>query len=147
MQLFDVNILIAAYRTDSPWHQEIRPWLQGIVEGPEAYGVADLALSGFLRIVTHPNAFTPPEPMDDALVFAEYLRNRPNAVRVNPGARHWPIFTDLCRGSGVKGKLVPDAWFAALAIESGCEWVTLDRDYARFRGLRWCEPSCLTAKR
>ena len=33
-----------------------------------------------------------------------------------------------------------DAWLAALAIESGCEWVTTDRDYARFPGLRWREP-------
>jgi predicted nucleic acid-binding protein len=33
--------------------------------------------------------------------------------------------------------MVPDAWFAALAIEHGCEWITEDRDYARFPGLRW----------
>jgi predicted nucleic acid-binding protein len=33
--------------------------------------------------------------------------------------------------------LIQDAWFAALAIESGCEWITADRDYARFDGLRW----------
>jgi len=36
--------------------------------------------------------------------------------------------------------LEPDAWFAALAIESGCEWITPDRDYARFPGLRWRTP-------
>jgi hypothetical protein len=35
---------------------------------------------------------------------------------------------------------VQDAWFAALAIESGCEWITTDRNYARFEGLRWREP-------
>jgi uncharacterized protein len=40
----------------------------------------------------------------------------------------------------VKGHLVQDAWFAALAIESGCEWVTTDRDYARFPRLRRREP-------
>jgi hypothetical protein len=38
------------------------------------------------------------------------------------------------------GALVPDAYFAALAIESGSEWVTADRDYARFPGLRWRHP-------
>jgi predicted nucleic acid-binding protein len=32
---------------------------------------------------------------------------------------------------------VTDAWFAALAIEWGCEWITLDRDYGRFPGLKW----------
>jgi hypothetical protein len=36
--------------------------------------------------------------------------------------------------------MVPDAWLAALAIESGCEFVTTDRDYARFAGLRWRHP-------
>lgn len=38
-----------------------------------------------------------------------------------------------------KGNLVPDAYLAALAIESGSEW-TSDRDYARFRGLRRRDP-------
>jgi len=36
--------------------------------------------------------------------------------------------------------MVADAYLAALAIESGSEWVTTDRDYARFRGLRWRHP-------
>ncbi|HEX5138283.1 MAG TPA: PIN domain-containing protein [Planctomycetota bacterium] len=47
----------------------------------------------------------------------------------------------LCRAAGARGNLVPDAYFAALAIESGCEWVTTDRDYSRFLGFRWCHPS------
>ena len=29
----------------------------------------------------------------------------------------------------------PDVWFAALAIESGCEWITTDLDYEKFSGL------------
>ena len=33
------------------------------------------------------------------------------------------------------GLTVQDAWFAALATESGCEWITTDRDCARFEGL------------
>ena len=36
--------------------------------------------------------------------------------------------------------LVQDAWLAAVAIESGCEWITTDRDYARFAGLAWRAP-------
>ena len=37
----------------------------------------------------------------------------------------------------MKGNLVPDAYLAALAIESGSEWATTDRDYGRFSELRW----------
>ncbi len=40
-----------------------------------------------------------------------------------------------------RGNLMPDVWFAALAIESGCEWITFDRDFARFPGLRWRVPA------
>jgi predicted nucleic acid-binding protein len=59
---------------------------------------------------------------------------------ISPGSRHWGIFVDLCRKVGAKGNLIPDAYLAALAIESGSEWITTDRDYARFPGLRWRHP-------
>jgi len=140
MHLLDVNILIYAHRPDSDHHRVVRPWLDTLINSDEAYGVADLALSGFLRIVTHPKAFVAPTPMDQALVFTQCLRERPNCVVVAPGQRHWEIFIRLCRETNIKGHLVPDAYFAALAIESGCQWVTTDRDFARFPGLNWSSP-------
>jgi uncharacterized protein len=36
---------------------------------------------------------------------------------------------------------VTDAWLAALAIESGSQWITLDRDFARFPELDWRVPA------
>ena len=68
------------------------------------------------------------------------MRQRPQCVRVMPGPRHWDIFCALCDGAATKGNLVADAYLAALAIESGCEWVTTDRDFSRFEGLRWRHP-------
>jgi hypothetical protein len=79
-------------------------------------------------------------PLAGALDFSETLRAAPSAVRVEPGGRHWQIFTDLCRQAEARGSLVPDAWLATLAIESGSEWITTDRDYARLPGLRWWHP-------
>jgi hypothetical protein len=61
-------------------------------------------------------------------------------VPVTPGQRHWEIFTRLCTAVGARGNLVADAYFAALAIESGSELITTDRDFARFPGLRWRHP-------
>jgi predicted nucleic acid-binding protein len=57
-----------------------------------------------------------------------------------PGARHWQIFTDLCQSLSAIGNLIPDVWFAALAIESDCEWITTDTDYKKFPGLRSRHP-------
>jgi toxin-antitoxin system PIN domain toxin len=140
MDLVDVNVLVYAYSRQAPRHEEYRSWLVQALEGPAAFGYSELALSGFLRVVTHPKVFDPPSALDQALSFCEVLRSRPNAVRVAPGDRHWGIFVTLCNGGAVKGNLVPDAYHAALAIESGNLWVTTDRGFARFPGLRWRHP-------
>ena len=76
----------------------------------------------------------------DTFAFCRALLEQPNAAVIIPGERHWSIFETLCGKSNAAGNLVQDAWFAALAIESGCEWITTDRDYARFPGLRTREP-------
>jgi toxin-antitoxin system PIN domain toxin len=97
-------------------------------------------LAGFLRVVTHPRVFDPPTPILRALEFAAALRSRPNVVAIEPGRRHFDIFTRLCGEADARGNLVADAYLAALAIESGSDWVTTDRDYSRFPGLRWRHP-------
>jgi toxin-antitoxin system PIN domain toxin len=97
-------------------------------------------LSAFMRIVTHPRIFRTPTPLQEALRAVSTLRGQPNCVPISPGPRHWEIFADLCRKAEARGNLVPDAYLAALAIESGCEWITTDRDYSRFPGLRWRHP-------
>lgn len=140
MVLLDVNVLVYAHRQDSPHHDSYRNWLEELINSEQAYGVSDLVLSGFLRLVTHPQVFNPPSTMAKAMAFATELRDQPNCTIINPGPRHWDIFSRLCRTTDIKGNLVPDAFFAALAIESGSEWVTADRDYHRFPGLRVRHP-------
>ena len=141
MMLLDVNILVNAHRKDAPHHALLRGWLEDLINGDQVYGIADIVLSGFLRVVTHTTIFNPPSGMSDALAFCKEVRDQPHCVHISPGPRHWEIFTGLCRQSGVKGNLVPDAYLAALAMESGSEWITTDRDYSRFPKLRWRQPS------
>jgi uncharacterized protein len=138
--LLDVNVLVYAHRVDAPNHGRFREWLQSVVNSDGAYGLSDLVLSGFLRVVTHPRVFRQPTPLQTALTFLAEIRDRPNCVTVSPGERHWEIFTRLCKEAEARGNLVADAYLAALAIESGSEWITTDRDYARFPSLRWRHP-------
>ena len=140
MILLDVNVLVYAHRRDIPDHPAYLQWLEALINSDQAYGMADLLLSSFIRIVTHPRIFNPPDSIDQALTFTQELREQPNCMTVAPGPRHWDIFCRLCREAGVKGNLVPDAYLAALAIENGCEWITTDRDYSRFPGLRYRHP-------
>jgi len=140
VQLVDVNVLVYAHRKDAPDHERYRAWLEAWLDSDTAFGLSDLVLSGFLRVVTHPRIFNRPTPVEAALEFTDAIRSRPNCVPIAPGRRHWEIFTRLCSVAGVKGNLVPDAYFAALAIESGSEWITTDRDYSRFPHLKWRHP-------
>lgn len=140
MLLPDVNVLVYAHRQDGPEYPLYRRWLEELVSADAAFGMADVVLSGFLRIVTNPRIFARPTPVNIAVSFAGELRGFPNCVTVAPGPRHWSIFSRLCLEAGAKGNLVADAYLAALAIESGSEWVTSDRGFSRFPGLRWRHP-------
>ena len=140
MILPDVNVLIYAHREDAEGHARYRSWLESVLRGEEPFGISDVVWSGFLRVATHPRIFNPPTPPATAIEFVKLIRNQPHAVPVMPGPRHWEIFLRLCNEPGVKGNLVADAYLAALAIESGSEWVTTDADYSRFAGLKWHHP-------
>ena len=140
MILPDVNVLIYALRDDSEDHAKYRAWLQSLANGPAAYGICPQTLASVVRIVTNARVFKRPTKLTDALSFCEALLAQPNCQVIAPGDRHWQIFRNLCCAGDARGNLVQDAWFAALAIEAGCEWITLDRDYARFDGLRWRAP-------
>jgi len=140
MILCDVNVLVYAFRREAEDHARYATWLRERIESDEAYGVSELVLSRFLRIVTHPRVMRRPAPTASALAFANMLREQPNAMSLSPGPRHWGIFERLCREANATGNLVPDAYLAALAIEHGAELITTDRDFARFDGLRWRHP-------
>jgi toxin-antitoxin system PIN domain toxin len=136
----DVSVLVYAHREDARDHVAYRRWVESTLNGDESYGMSELVLSGFLRVVTHPKVFGQPTPLGDALQFVEQLRSQANCVDVRPGPRHWDIFERLCRDCDVRGKVRVGHEVAALAIEAGCEWITTDRDYSRFGGLRWRHP-------
>jgi toxin-antitoxin system PIN domain toxin len=133
----DVNVLLYAFRSDSEDHPAYHAWLEGVLNGDAPYGMSPQVLAGVIRIATHPRIYARPSSLADALTFVSVLLAQPHCQIIQPGPRHWDIFTKLCRSANAYGNLAQDAWLAALAIESGCEWITNDRDYARFPGLQW----------
>ena len=135
-----MNVLVYAFHEGAPNHDRFREWLASAAASDEPFGISELVLSGFVRVSTHPRVFSPPAPVERAFDFVNALKAQPNAVVVSPGLRHWDIFERLCLAADAKGNLVADAYLAALAIESGSEWITTDRDFSRFPGLRWRHP-------
>lgn len=140
MLLVDVNVWIYAIRKDSVDHKAYRDWVTDILTGDEPVGVSELVLSGVIRLLTNHRVFREPSSTRQALDACRAIRSAPAAVPIRPGARHWAIFESLCEEAGAKANTVPDAYHAALAIENGATWVTTDRSFARFPGLRWRPP-------
>lgn len=136
----DVNVLVNAQNVTMPDQAAYYEWLQKVMAGPEPVGISSLVFSGYVRIVTNRKIFGGPMSPEVALARVAALRSAPAFVPAEPGPRHWGIFTDLCRKADAKGNLVPDAYLAAIAIEHGCEWITADRGFARYPGLRWRHP-------
>ncbi len=139
MILCDVNVLIYAHKEGTDRHRDFHQWVTDVVNGDEPYGVSDQVLSGFPRIVTNRRVFERPAGSPRLSRSPTRCATTPTPCPCSPAHA-----TGSCScGSattGMRPDLVPDAWFAALAIEAGCQWVTTDRDFARFPGLRWSHP-------
>lgn len=140
MILLDVNILVAAFRDDAERHPAYREWLFAEIGSGAPFGLSEAVLVGFLRIVTHSRVFARPSPLAAAMQFADALLALPGCRLLRPGPRYWEILRQICQGADARGNLIADAGHAALAIENNCVWITADRDFARFPGLRWRHP-------
>lgn len=137
MILFDVNVLLQAFMPGAPAHARCRALVEDVIETEAHFGVSEIVLAAVVRIATNPRVFKPPATTARAFAFADALRSHERAAVIAPGPRHWKIFQDLVKASGVRGSDSTDAYLAALAVEHGCEWWTADTDFKKFPGLRW----------
>ena len=137
MVLCDVNVLLYALIERSEHHARCLRLLEDLRRGGERFGVSELVLAAVVRIATNPKVFRPVPDPSLVFGFVDAWLGHPLAVRIEPGNRHWRLFRDLVLSSGIRGSDTTDAYFAALAIEHGCEWWTADAGFARFPGLRW----------
>ena len=136
MILPDVNALVYALRQDDPKHEMSRVWLEAIIRGDATFALSKMTLSAVVRIATNRRFYPAASTLEDAFGFCDDLMTQPHCQLIEPGERHWDIFRRLCVETGTRGGETTDAWFAALAIEWGCEWVTFDRDFLKFSGLK-----------
>lgn len=140
MILTDANLLLYAYNRDAAEHDAARQWLERQLSAPDLFCFSWQTITAFLRISTNARAFSHPFTIAEATeIVAEWLE-RPQAVTLTPGERHWEVFSDLLKTGQATGPLVMDAHLAALAIEHGCILATTDRDFARFPNLQTFNP-------
>lgn len=136
MKLWDVNLLVYAFRPDSPMHGTARGILQGSLDRHEPYLFSPLVAVSFLRLVTNPRIFLNPSGLDEAWRFVDLLESHPAAYRVESDAMTLGIFKHLSLVSDTRGNGILDAWLAATAMRHDAALVTADRGFSRWAGLQ-----------
>ena len=89
MILPDVNVLIAAFRSDAPQHSICNPWLNKVVANDTGFAISLLALCAVARITTDRRIFVKPSTLEEVFKFSDYLVQQPHCRLVEPGERHW----------------------------------------------------------
>jgi len=137
----DTNILVYVHREDSPWHEHAYARLSALAEGRAAWAIPWPCLHEFLAIVTHPQIYNPPSPLETALAQVEAWLEAPGLVLLAETGNYWPELRATLTAGRLAGPQVHDARIAALCSLHGIEelW-TADRDFGRFPGLKVRNP-------
>jgi toxin-antitoxin system PIN domain toxin len=138
--LVDANLLIYAYNSSAQQHRAARDWLDGQLTGAMPVGLPWSSLLAFLRVMTHPRLLARPVMTLDGWEQVSRWLSSPVVWVPQPTERHAEVLGQLLALPGVRGNLVHDADFAALAIEHGLILCSTDGDFARFPGLGWQNP-------
>ncbi len=129
----DVNVLVAASRTDHPHHAVARVWLEEAVNASgagAAFTLMPMVLASFLRLVTSPKIFQLATPIEDAVAFVDALLASPG-VQLAPLGPEWSKLRQLCLDKQLGGNDVPDAWLSAAVAHMGEHLVSFDRDFRK----------------
>ncbi len=141
MLILDVNVVLAAHRTEHSHHDLVRPWFDAVLASDEDFGVPMFVWASCLRLATHRRIFDVPSPRAEVFAFIGATMAQPRYLDVAPGPRHLTILRRLCDEEDATGDLVPDAVLAAIAVEHRATVATLDRDFARFTSVRRLRPA------
>ena len=129
----DVNVLIAASRSDHPHHKIAYAWLDKTVtacaEGA-SLRLMPMVVASFLRLVTNAKIFIHPMPVEKAVEFLDALLAMPG-VEMPALSTEWPILRQLCVEKELAANEIPDAWLAAAVIQLGEHLVTFDTDFKK----------------
>lgn len=129
----DVNVLVAASRSDHPHHSVAHAWLNdALTEAAtgRTLWLLPMVVASFLRLVTHSKVFLQPTPTADAVAFVDALLAYPG-VRMPEIGAEWPRLRALCLSKALRANALPDAWIAAAVQQLGDQLASFDADFKK----------------
>jgi toxin-antitoxin system PIN domain toxin len=129
----DVNVLIAASRSDHPHHKTAYAWLDdaiAVCADGASLRLMPMVVASFLRLVTNAKIFVHPTHVEDAVEFLDALFAVPGVEIPSLGAE-WPMLRRLWVERKLTANDIPDAWLAAAVIQLGEHLFTFDADFKK----------------
>ena len=86
----DVNVFVAASRSDHPHHALARTWLEQALAAAEnraAFTLMPMEIAILLRLVKSPKIFMQPTPIADAVTFVDAILAVPGVHLASPWGR------------------------------------------------------------
>lgn len=132
----DVNILVAASRSDHPHHKIAYACLGEAIAAcadGASLKLMPMVVASFLRLVTHPKIFVHPTPVEVAVGFIDALLAVPGVEMPALGVE-WPMLRQLCITKKLAANDIPDAWLAAAVVQCSEHLITFDSDFKKLLG-------------
>ena len=129
----DVNVLLYASDTQSPYARRAGAFLAERSSDREVFCLAWPTVVSYLRVVTHPGILGNPLSPERAMANVEALTRLPHVRLLAEEEGFWEVYREVTREVSVRGNLVPDAHLAALLRQHGIRILyTNDTDFRKF---------------
>lgn len=100
------NLLVYAHRTDSQWHEEAAAKVRNLAESRSPWAIPWPCVHEFLAVVTHPNIYAPPTPLEAALAQVDAWLESPTLVMLAETVGYWKNLRDAVMPGRIAGARV-----------------------------------------
>jgi toxin-antitoxin system PIN domain toxin len=137
----DTNILIHAFRSDSPQHSAAQAVVNDRLVHRRRTAIPWPCVHEFLAVVTNRRVFVEPSPTAEAMGVVTELASLDVVDFLAESDQHLATLGGLLAAPGVIGAKVHDARIAAICLDHGVDelW-TADRDFSYFPALHTRNP-------
>jgi uncharacterized protein len=137
----DTNILVYAYRKESPFHGVANNVMRKLAEGHVNWCIAWPSVHEFIGVVTNPKIFKSDTRLEEAFEQLEAWSSSGRLHFLAETNTHLGVLQTLAAIGNVRGAQIHDARIAAICLQHGVtELWTADRDFSRFPKLKTRNP-------
>ena len=137
----DTNLLVYAYREDSPFHEAVVEALRPVIEGPVPWALPGPCGHECSGVVTNARVYKPASSLANVLAFLESTFGSPHLHLLGEGPGYFEKLRDLALAAKLSGPRIHDARIAALCLHHGVgELWSADRDFSAFPRLKVRNP-------